>query len=315
MFTGCSKTLPAGQTAEVTIEEGSSTWTIAGKMSEAGVVENPAVFTATVTEMGAEASLKPGTYIFEGGKSVREYVEILCEGPDAYSPKIVVAEGMRMRDIAKAVEKTTKGRITESQFNNACSDASRYADKFEFLQEVGSNSLEGFLFPKTYPASSKDSVEDIIFMMLEQYKKEIDSLDYSYGLSKNFSPYDILILASIVEKESIDGVRAKVAGVFYNRLREGMYLNSDATTAYELGHDPSGEEVHMNSAYSTYTNFGLPPTPICSPGKEAIQAVCHPEESNYFFFLFKRNENGEMEYRFSETFDEHQVAIVEMGLV
>lgn len=122
-------------------------------------------------------------------------------------------------------------------------------------------------------------------------------------------------MASIVEKESADGVRDKVASVFYNRLSSGMHINSDATTAYEVGHDPSPEEIHAQSAYSTYTNYGLPPTPICSPGIEALRAVCYPAKTDYLFFVFKTDENGELQYRFSNTFEEHQQAIVDLGLV
>lgn len=94
-----------------------------------------------------------------------------------------------------------------------------------------------------------------------------------------------------------------------------MHINSDATTAYEVGHDPSPEELHSQSAYSTYTNYGLPPTPICSPGIEALRAVCFPEQTSYLYFVFKNDENGELQYRFSETFEEHQQAIIDLGLV
>ena len=94
-----------------------------------------------------------------------------------------------------------------------------------------------------------------------------------------------------------------------------MYINSDATTAYEVGHDPTPEEVHAQSPYSTYTNYGLPPTPICSPGLEALRAVCFPAQTNYLYFVFKADKNGEMQYRFSENFDDHQQAIIDLGLV
>lgn len=156
-------------------------------MSKAGVVENPAVFTATVTEMGAEASLQAGTYIFEGGKTVREYVEILCEGPDKYSPKIVVHEGMRLTKIADAVQEATKSRIKAQDFINAASDASVYASDYEFLSDVGNNSLEGFLYPKTYAVSSTDSVGDIVRKMLDQFKEETKDLNLDYPKSKNLT--------------------------------------------------------------------------------------------------------------------------------
>lgn len=156
-------------------------------MSKAGVVENPAVFTATVAEMGAEASLKAGTYIFEGGKNVREYVEILCEGPDKYSPKIIVHEGMRLTKIADAVESATDGRINADQFINATNDASRYANDYDFLKELGTSSLEGFLYPKTYAVSKTDSVEDIVRKMLDQFKEETKDLNLDCLSSQNLT--------------------------------------------------------------------------------------------------------------------------------
>ena len=127
------------------------------------------------------------------------------------------------------------------------------------------------------------------------------------------SVYDTVNLASIVEKESSgdETVRAQVAAVFYNRLTtkgepSNGYLQSDATTAYEVGHDPSADEVHANSPYSTYTNAGLPPTPICSPSIECLQAVCSPNKDalgKYYFFYFQNDK-----YTFSETYDEHKAA-------
>ena len=309
-----SKTLPEGQTAEVTIEEGSSTWTIAGVMSAHGVVEKPTVFTATVAEMGAEASLKPGFYIFEGGKSVREYVQILCDGPDSTSPKLVVHEGMKRANIALALEDLTDSRITADEFLNATNNASVYAGDYNYLESAGTNSLEGFLFPKTYAVTKKDSVDDIVRKMLDAFRDEISDLDFGYAYQKGLTLYDAVNLASIVEKESAPDMHYKVANVFYNRLKIWMPLNSDATTAYEVGHDPTPAEVHANTPYSTYTNYGLPPTPICSPGIEALKSVCWPEESNALFFVFGRDSNGDLVYRFSDTYEQHQQAITELGL-
>lgn len=94
-----------------------------------------------------------------------------------------------------------------------------------------------------------------------------------------------------------------------------MHINSDATTAYEVGHDPTPEEIHAQTPYSTYSNYGLPPTPICSPGHDALRAVCFPAQTDYLFFVFKTDNNGELQYRFSTNFDDHQQAIIDLGLV
>ena len=99
--------------------------------------------------------------------------------------------------------------------------------------------------------------------------------------------------------------------MFYNRLNNfGApnygFLQSDATTAYELGHDPTPEDIKNPTPFNTYTNTGLPPTPICSPGLDCLQAVCNPAQTNYFFFYFAPDESGTMQYYFSETYEEHQ---------
>lgn len=309
MLLTSSRTLAEGKTAEVTINPGETSSQIADKMSESGVVENTFAFNFSVMQMGAGSSLKPGTYIFDGGMRVQDYVKILCDGPDNNLPTVLVSEGMRLSKIADAVEQATNGRISSEDFLEDSKDASVYADKYDFLKTAGKNSLEGFLFPKTYPIKNSDKSYDVICNMLDQFKEETSSLDLTYPSSCGLDWYGIVTLASIVEKESAKGLAPKVAGVFYNRINGGMALNSDATTAYEVGHDPTADEVHANTPYSTYTNYGLPPTPICSPGIECLKAVCNPEKSNDLYFYFYTDNNGELKYAFSETYEQHQAAI------
>ena len=177
-----------------------------------------------------------------------------------------------------------------------------------------------FLFPKTYQLSSTDTADTVVRMMLDQFRNEISALDWSYPESKGLSIYDAVNLASIVEKESSgdEQIRSQVAAVFYNRLSSKNketfgFLQSDATTAYEVGHDPSAEEVQADTPYSTYANAGLPPTPICSPGLDCLQAVCAPADNygDYYYFIFWTNDQGTTEYAFSKTYEEHQAAIAE----
>ena len=152
-------------------------------------------------------------------------------------------------------------------------------------------------------------------MMLDQFKTETAGLDWSYPESQGLSIYDAVNLASIVEKESSSDaqIRAQVAAVFYNRLETpdgptAGFLQSDATTVYEFGEDPTPEQVHSETPYSTYTNKGLPPTPICSPSLDCLKAVCAPDQESlgkYFFFYFAEDDSGTMQYYFSETYDDH----------
>ena len=145
--------------------------------------------------------------------------------------------------------------------------------------------------------------------MLDQFKKEVETLDFIYPEGQNLSSYEALILASIVEKEATPNTKGKVASVLYNRLRIGMALQVDATTAYEVGRTPTADEVHQDTPYNTYVRPGLPPTPICSPGIDAFRAVNTPEETDYLYFYYSTDENGEIQCAFSETYDEHLAAI------
>lgn len=302
--------LPEGETAIVVVKDGEGAKSIGGTLAEAKLVSSAGDFVKRVEALDAEYSLIPGTYEFSGGMTVDEIVEALKVGPAATADTLTVPEGLTREATAAKVEDATGGRIGAQQFLDATADASAWASEFSFLQSVGSNSLEGFLFPKTYTVTAADDARSVVRMMLRQFQAETSDLSFDYPSSQGLSLYDAVKLASIVEKEAAAENRATVASVFYNRLASDRpYLESDATTAYEVGHDPTAEEVHANTPYSTYANEGLPPTPICSSSLSCLQAVCNPEVTDYLFFYFVPNGEGGMDYYFSKTYDEHQAAI------
>ena len=314
LFNSCSGSAPVellaeGQEATVVVEQGSGAKAIGELLVEEKLVGSASDFAKRVSEMGVESQLKPGTYTFAGGTSLDDIVRQIAAGPDMGNA-LTIPEGYKLSDIAAAVATASEGRITAEAFTAAASDASVYAASYSFLADAGTNSLEGFLFPKTYAVADDATADSLVRMMLDQFQKETASLDWSYPQSQGLSIYDAVNLASIVEKESSgdEQIRAKVAAVFYNRLEttgEPSYgfLQSDATTAYEVGHDPTPEEVHAETPYSTYTNKGLPPTPICSPSIDCLKAVCAPDQESlgkYFFFYFEGDS-----YYFTETYEDH----------
>lgn len=313
--------ISSSEQATVTVASGAGASEIGQQLVDAGLISNRSQFTKTVNELDVAASLKPGTYTFAGGTSIEQIISQLCEGPVVSGSQLTIPEGSTLSAIADLVESATNGRITADMFKAAASDASKYASEFDFLADAGTNSLEGFLFPKTYGIEDNENAEDVVRKLLNQFKTETAALDWSYPQSQGLSIYEAVNLASIVEKESSgeEAVRAKVAAVFYNRLGnfdEPNYgfLQSDATTAYEVGHDPSAEEVHdENSAYSTYVHQGLPPTPISNPGLDCLMAVCSPDQDTinegYYFFYFQSTDAGSSDYVFSKTYEEHQDVI------
>lgn len=309
LFNSCSgstvELLASGEEATVVVEQGTGAKAIGDLLVEKRLVGVSSDFTKRVNELGVDAQLKPGTYTFTGGTSVDDIINQLIAGP-AMEDVLTVPEGSTLAQTVDLVAQATEGRVTADAFKAAAADASVYASSYSFLADVGTNSLEGFLFPKTYEVGDDSTADSIVRMMLDQFQKETASLDWSYPQSQGLTIYDAVNLASIVEKESDSTTRGKVAAVFYNRLAIPMRLQSDATTAYEVGHDPTAEDVATDAPYNTYTNDGLPPTPINSPGLDCLQAVCSPEAGvTALYFYFEPDADGKMQYYFSDTYEEH----------
>lgn len=305
---GCTavEMLPEGEEAQIVIAEGEGAKSVAKTLLDAGLVESTSAFTDRLTELGAENSLQPGTYTLVGGQSVDEIISIL-QTP-VVAPTFTVPEGCTIAQTAEIVAEASEGRISADDFTKAASNASAYASDYSFLADAGNSSLEGFLFPKTYPIDESTTAEGLVRAMLSQFASETAGLDWSYVENQGLSHYDAVKLASIVEKESDEEHRTTVASVFYNRLLYGWRLQSDATVAYFVGHDPTAADVDTENEYNTYYIDGLPPTPINSPSLACLKAVCQPEETGYFYFYFEPGEDGAMNYTFSETYEEHQAA-------
>ncbi|MCI1479342.1 MAG: endolytic transglycosylase MltG [Eggerthellaceae bacterium] len=306
---GCSSTdlVQPGTTVEVTVPDGASAQQIGQALVDAKLIANASEFTDAVKSSDAASQLKPGDYQIEGGTSAADIVSMLVSGPSANT--LVVPEGYTVSRTADAVEKATDGAVTADDFKAAAANASAYADDYPFVADAYNNSLEGFLFPKTYTLPKDATADSIVRMMLDQYEQEVQSLDYSYAESQGLSAYDVLKLASVVERESDANTRADVASVFYNRLAANTALQSDATIAYVVGHDPTHDDLSVDSPYNTYQHKGLPAGPICSPGLDSLQATCQPNQTDYLYFYFTKNDDGSLNYYFSKTYDEHLQAI------
>ena len=308
---GEDASVTAGQQVTVTIPDGASGDTIASILSENHIVENPKDYYAAVKKLNADMSLKPGTYSFTTLMDATEVVQQLMEGPNAGSDALTIPEGLTVDQIADRVAKAYDSISKEDFLNQA--KASNYVNDYPFLKGAANDSLEGFLFPKTYSLGKKPSADDVIRAMLDQFNTEYKSLDFAgceakikerYGVG--MSDYDIINLASIVEREGLNAEqRAHVASVFYNRLAgklDGLrYLNSDATMMYVTGGEVTAADLQSDSPYNTYKHEGLPPTPICSPSLEALKATLEPADSDDLYFYITQDE----EY-FSQTYEEHQ---------
>ena len=302
-FSG-SKLLTESETATIVVAEGEGAQAIGQSLTDAHLIGSASAFTDRVGALNAASSLKPGTYEIAGGTSVDDIVNLLVAGPKETT--FTIPEGSTLKNTADIIEDSTGGVVTAADFVKAASDAGVYAADYPFLKDAGGKSLEGFLFPKTYAYTASSAADSLVRAMLDQFEAETANLNLSYPQSKGLSVYDALKLASIVEKESDADHRATVASVFYNPLEKGMRLQSDATVAYFVGHDPTAADVATADPYNTYTIDGLTPTPICAPGIESLAAVCAPEETPYLYFYFAKDASGVMQYHFSETYEQHE---------
>ena len=302
-----------GQEVTVVIPDGSTGSDIIQLLLDSGVIHSTKDFRKAVEAQGADQSMRSGTYTFNTGSDPAEIVKQLVAGPNSGQSQLQVPEGLTLAQTAKIVESSLG--ISAKEFTDQAK-ADKYVKDYAYLADAGKGSLEGYLYPKTYDFSGKDTTADaIIRSMLDQYSAEVNSLDMdaakknlSERYNLNVTDYDILKIASIIEKEATSAEdRNKISSVFYNRLRDGMALESDATMGYETGGAISPEDLTKESPYNTYLHKGLPPTPICSPSLWAIQAAMEPDDTKYkFFFIIESDKYSN--HKFSETYEEHDAA-------
>ncbi len=311
LLTSDESTIEAGIEVQVTIPEGASGDEIASILSTNDIIPDPQDYYAAVTALGAETSLKPGDYLFTTLQDPEEVVAQLVAGSNVEGLTLTIAEGLTVAQTAERVESVLG--ISQEEFI-AQAVASNYVDDYEFLEDAANDSLEGFLYPKTYTFSDEPTADDVIRVMLDQYEIEVASLDFDaaratilsrYGIE--MSDYDFLILASIIEREALtEEQRYNIASTFYNRLEINMALQSDATMMYVTGGEVTADDLTVESPYNTYLNTGFPPTPICAPSLSSIKAALDPADTDYFYFYI----TTEVEY-FSETYEQHLQAIAE----
>lgn len=299
--------LADGETIELTIPEGAGARDIGTLLEENRVIASSRDFVNRVNEMGADSSLLPGDYTFTGGMSSDDIVVMLQAGPVVNT--FTVPEGYTARQVADKVQEAYEGSITAEDFLACVNNAEQYVNDFSFTEGAYQNSLEGFLFPKTYKIEKDATADSVVRQMLSQYQSETSGIDMSYADGKGLSSYQVLILASLIEREAVlDEERPKVSSVIYNRLADDMRLQIDATIAYAKGSaDVTGDDLSIDSPYNTYEHDGLPPGPICSPGTASLIAAAQPEETNFYYYVVTGAEDGA--HYFAETYEEHQANI------
>jgi UPF0755 protein len=291
----------SGPTRAVTVDvpKGATASDVADLLEGAGVVRSGLAFRIAARFRGFSSEIQAGRYALRTNMSVSEVLRALERGPTAVDVvEVTFPEGLEVRDVAE-VASDTLGVGTSGFVHRATSGG--YALP-PYLPE-GSETVEGFLFPKTYDFPSNASADQVITRLLGQFETEVEALPWGRARTLGVSPYEVVVIASMIEREArLEHERAKIASVIYNRLEIGMVLGIDATIRY-IDPDPSDglteSDLQIDSPYNTRINPGLPPTPIASPGLASIEAALGPADTDYLFYLLVDEERGR--HRFYES--------------
>ena len=293
----------SGTTVSVTIPDGAGTETIANILKEHDLINSVFGFKLTSKMEGFDGTYKQGTYNIDTGMTKRQIMELLQSGKVATDLKFMVPEGYTVKQIAAKAEE--EGICTAEEFLNEVNNGTFDYDFLEGLPERQYR-LEGYLFPDTYFLAENTSVHDLIDAMLKRFD-QMYSEEYQNAVKSSGKTLDeIVILASMVEKEiKLPEERAKAAGVMYNRLREGITLGIDATVLYAVGKtsgDITQADLNVDSPYNTRKNYGLPLGPIANPGEASFKAALYPEEHKYLYYVVEAI--GKDNHIYCETYNE-----------
>jgi UPF0755 protein len=296
-----------GARVQVTISSGSSAREIGDLLADAGVVNSALLFSVRATLSGKRDSLRSGSFTLRRDMSYGNAIAALSKQDVSSKPPTVdvtIPEGRSRREIvAIARAAGLHGSYLEAskRFRGAL-------NPFRYDAPPGTRALEGFLFPATYELKAGAPARDLVERQLTAFRENFARVDLRRARRKNLTGYDVLIIASMVEREAkLARERPLIAAVIYNRLKDGIPLGIDATTRYALN-KPSGalttSELEMDSPYNTRKRAGLPPTPIGNPGLSSLRAAAAPAKVGYRYFVVKPGTCGE--HAFSNTMEQFQ---------
>lgn len=296
----------SGETESFDIEAGSRFRGVTHQLAQQNIIQDPVSFEVLARVLGVASDVKAGIYEVRSGITPLELLDMMTSGSTTQA-SITFIEGWtfaQMREELNASEKVKHMTMSETDQ--------------QILKEIGAkeNMPEGLFFPDTYFFTPNTSDRDILkraystmqIKVKNAWETKANGLPYT-------TPYEALIMASIVEKETGRAVeRPQIAGVFINRLKIGMRLQTDPTVIYGLGERFDGnihkKDLLNDTVYNTYTRDGLPPTPIAMPSLGAINAALHPAQTKALYFVGK----GDGTHHFSASLTEHNNAVIKYQL-
>jgi len=289
------------------VKSGRSITSIANELTGKEIINRPHYLIWTARLNGQATQIHVGEYELENGVTPNQLLELLVKGKvRQYSFTLI--EGWNVKQVLQAVSKTKN--LTHSI---------GVVSATELMAKLGQPEIthaEGWLFPDTYHFVRGESDVKLLQRAYNAMKVNLNKAWEKRGLNLPYkTPYEALIMASIIEKETgVGAERQQISGVFFRRLQKGMRLQTDPTVIYGIGEKYDGNirrrDLRKDTPYNTYTRYGLPPTPIAMPGLAAIEAALHPQEGSALYFVAK----GDGSHVFSDTLRQHNNAVIKYQL-
>lgn len=292
------------------IARGETAGQIAKRLEQDGIIRSALAFDFVLYESEKENALQSGTYTVSAALTPRDLAKLFEKAP---GEQIVlrIIDGWRLTEVAAAVNKAFPS-ITKEAFTAVAVVGDRKNTVLAGMDPTAP--LEGYLFPDTYFMRPDMTAVQVVEVLLDTFERKVGTALRAASAERKVAIYDIVKLASIIEREARDrNESATIAGVYTNRLEIGMKLDADPTIQYAIGEwrELSLEDLKLDSPYNTYRNAGLPPTPIANPGAAALQGAAKPADVPYFYFVAKSDGTGG--HAFAVTLDEHEANRVKYG--
>ncbi len=291
-------------TKVILIKKGSPLRKVSEVLEQEGIIKNRHFFILLTTILGKKAKIKAGEYELQTPVLPLDVLSVLAKGQVKHH-LVTIPEGFTLTQIAQLLEDLNL--VEKKAFlQKTCSPAFINALG---LSQLAGPTLEGYLFPDTYHLLREMDPEEVIQMMVLQFRKVFGPDFGQWASELGISEREVVILASIIEKEtSLSAEKPLISAVFHNRLRKKIALQSDPTVIYGIKNfngNLTKEDLIRATPYNTYLLPGLPPTPICNPGKDSLWAAAHPAPVSYLYFVSKNDGS----HYFSSDIEEHNRAV------
>jgi UPF0755 protein len=296
-----ASTNPVEQVVE--IKPGMTLRQVAHFLADKKLLDEPSAFVLYTYLQGKQNRIQAGEYRLSPSVPPWKILESLTTGT-AILYTVTIPEGYRITEIAELLEK--KGLVKKEEFIAE----TRNKELLETLQISSGGSLEGYLYPETYKFTKAVGAKKIVKTLVDTFKERVQKPELMQQASAGkLTFHEIVTLASLIEKETGLGTERKlISSVFHNRLVKKMRLQTDPTVIYAIVNFDGNirkKDLSIDSPYNTYKHFGLPPGPIASPGLDSIRAAMEPEDSDYLYFVSRKNGS----HQFSTNYKDHNRAV------